>query len=132
MKTVIEIIINCKITGNKVNRGAGNGLEIHCEYSADGDTQTVDRLKKKISCEKIIVETLININSDGLSRKRKQWTAESIKQLLYCVTVLISLDREHYNYFIAVASFDSRQQGMRIECSIFRQKMLFRANEITL
>ena len=35
----------------------------------------------------------------------KQWTADSIKQLQYCmyrdcVTVLISSDKEHYNYFI--------------------------------
>ena len=44
--------INCKITGNRVNRGAGNGLEIPCEYSADGDRQVVDSLKKKISSEK--------------------------------------------------------------------------------
>ena len=29
--------INCKVTGNKVNRGAGNGLEIPCDYSAGGD-----------------------------------------------------------------------------------------------
>ena len=54
-----------------MNRGAGNGLEIPCEYSADGDRQSVDWLKKKISCEKIFVESLININSEGRSRKRK-------------------------------------------------------------
>ena len=29
--------INCKVTGNKVNRGEGNGLEIPCEFSAGGD-----------------------------------------------------------------------------------------------
>ena len=29
--------INCKVTGNKVNKGAGNGLKIPCEYSAGGD-----------------------------------------------------------------------------------------------
>ena len=63
--------IKCKITGNKVNRGTGNGLEIPCKYSTDGDRQAVDWLKKKILCEKIIVESLININSEGRSRKRK-------------------------------------------------------------
>ena len=61
----------CKITGNRVNRGAGNGLEIPCEYSADGDRQAVDWLEKTISCENIFVEGLININSEGRSRKRK-------------------------------------------------------------
>ena len=55
-----------------MNRGAGNGLEIPCEYFSDGDRQAVDWLKKKISCEKIFVESLINIiNSKGKSRKRK-------------------------------------------------------------
>ena len=53
--------INCKITVNRVNRGAGNGLKIPCEYSADGDRQAVDWLKRKISCGKILVESLINI-----------------------------------------------------------------------
>ena len=48
--------INCKIARDRVNREAGNGLEIPCEYSADGDRQAVDWLKKKISCEKILVE----------------------------------------------------------------------------
>ena len=33
---------------------------------------------------------------------------------------------------IAVASQNSRQEGIRVESSIFRAKMLFRANEITL
>ena len=84
--------ISCKITGNRVNREPGNGLEIPCEYSADGDKQAVDWLKKKISCEIILVTLTIS--------ETKQWTAKSIKQLLYCITVLISLDREHYNYFI--------------------------------
>ena len=51
-----------------MNRGAGNGLEIPCEYSADGDRQSVDWLKKKILCEKIL---LLNINSEGRSRQRK-------------------------------------------------------------
>ena len=34
--------INCKIIGNKLYRGAGNGLEIPCGYSAGGDRQAVD------------------------------------------------------------------------------------------
>ena len=57
--------INCKITGNRVNRGAGNGFEIPCEYSADSDRQAVDGLKKNSPCEQILVESLININSEG-------------------------------------------------------------------
>ena len=64
-----KLSINCKITGNRVNRGAGNGLEIPCEYSADGERQAVGWLKK--NGEKILVESLININSEGRSRKRK-------------------------------------------------------------
>ena len=34
--------INCKITVNKVYSGAGNGLEIPCKYSADGDRPAVN------------------------------------------------------------------------------------------
>ena len=33
ISSIKETCINCKITGNRVNRGAGNGLEIPCEYS---------------------------------------------------------------------------------------------------
>ena len=56
--------INYKITGNKVNRGAGNGLQSPCEYCAGGDGHAVDWLKKKISSEKILVENLISISSE--------------------------------------------------------------------
>ena len=37
--------INCKITGNRVNRGVGNGLEIPCECSAEGDRRAVNWLE---------------------------------------------------------------------------------------
>ena len=39
--------INCKISGNRVNRGAGNGLEIPCEYSADNNRQAVVLVEKE-------------------------------------------------------------------------------------
>ena len=41
VSSINESSINCKITGNRGNRGAGNGLEISCEYSADSDRQAV-------------------------------------------------------------------------------------------
>ena len=63
--------INCKITGNSVNRGAGNGLEIPCEYSAEGDRRAVNWLEKRVSSEKILVKSLLSINLEGRSRKRK-------------------------------------------------------------
>ena len=63
--------ISCKITGNRVNRGAGNGLEIPCEYSAEGDRRAVNWLEKRVSSEKILVKSLLSINSEGRSRKRK-------------------------------------------------------------
>ena len=63
--------ISCKITGNRVNRGAGNGLEILCEYSAEGDRRAVNWLEKRVSSEKILVKSLLTINSEGRSRKRK-------------------------------------------------------------
>ena len=79
--------IICKITGNIVNRGAGNGLEIPCEYSGDGDRQAVDWLKRKILFEKIFVESLININCEGRSRKRKamdSWEHKTSTVLYNC------------------------------------------------
>ena len=63
--------INCKITGNRVNRGGGNGLEIPCEYSVEGDRRAVNWLEKRVSSEKIFVKSLFSINSEGRSRKRK-------------------------------------------------------------
>ena len=63
--------ISCKITGNRVNRGAGNGLEIPSEYSAEGDRRAVNWLEKRVSSEKILVKSLLSINSEGRSRKRK-------------------------------------------------------------
>ena len=47
MLMFLKSSINCKITGNRVNRGAGNGLDIPCEYSADGDRQATRRLVEK-------------------------------------------------------------------------------------
>ena len=41
------------------------------EYSASGDWQAVFWMTKKISHEKILSESLININSKGRSRERK-------------------------------------------------------------
>ena len=64
--------ISCKITSNRVNRGVGNGLEIPCEYSAEGDRRAVNWLEKRVSSEKILVKSLLSINySEGRSRKRK-------------------------------------------------------------
>ena len=75
---------NCKRTGNRVNREAGNGLEIACEYSVNNKN-----FLWKASLILTLEEDLRNV---------KQWTAESIKHLLYCITVPISSDRKHQNY----------------------------------
>ena len=48
--------ISCKITGNRVNRGAGNGLEIPCKYSGEGDRRAANWLEKRVSSEKILVQ----------------------------------------------------------------------------
>ena len=63
--------ISFKITGNRVNRVAGNGLEIPCEYFAEGDRRAVNWLEKRVSSKKILVKSLLSINSEGRSRKRK-------------------------------------------------------------
>ena len=53
--------------------------KIPCEYSAGGDRQAVDWLKKKISSETILVESLINITPKDDLENVMQRTAESIK-----------------------------------------------------
>ena len=45
---------------------------------------------KKVLRKASLIVTL----EEGLGNV-KQWTAESIEHLLYCITVPISLDREH-------------------------------------
>ena len=42
----------CKVTGRRVNRGAGYGLEIPVNYTCTGHQKTVDWIKKKINEEK--------------------------------------------------------------------------------
>ena len=48
-----------------MNRGAGNGLKIPCEYSAEGNRRAVNWLEKRVSSEKILVKSLLSINSEG-------------------------------------------------------------------
>ena len=49
--------IHWKIIFSRVNGSAGNGLEIPCEFSIEGDRRAVNRLEKKISNEKILVKS---------------------------------------------------------------------------
>ena len=69
--------ISCKITGNRVNRGAGNGLEIPCEYSAEGDRRTVNWLEKGASSEKILVKVSLALTQKEDRENVKQLTADS-------------------------------------------------------
>ena len=47
--------ISCKITGNRVNRGEGNGLEIPCEYSAEGDRRTFLKGRFHLLCSTTLI-----------------------------------------------------------------------------
>ena len=69
--------ISCKITGNRVNRGAGNGLEIPFEYSAEGDRRAVNWLEKRVSSEKIPVKVSLALTQKEDRKNLKQLTADS-------------------------------------------------------
>ena len=45
--------IASRVTGEKLNRGAGYQLEIPCKYLVEGDTRACKRLRKKKNCVKI-------------------------------------------------------------------------------
>ena len=40
--------IGCKVTGKRVNRGAGYGLEIHIQYRFIGAKKAVEQAEKSI------------------------------------------------------------------------------------
>ena len=52
--------IGCKITGKRVNRGAGYGLEIPAEYSFIGAVKAVEWVEKNIN--KLFVNLSEKIN----------------------------------------------------------------------
>ena len=51
-----------EVTGNKVNRGAGHGLEIPCKYHFFGSASYIERLKtimEKQDCYSLYVSRIV-------------------------------------------------------------------------
>ena len=62
--------IASRVTGEKINRGGGYGLEIPCEYLVEGDTRAVDWLLQKVEKEKELCKNLVAVNQERKCRKR--------------------------------------------------------------
>ena len=60
------------VTGETGNRDCGYGLEIPFEYLLEGDTRAVDWLMQKIEKERKFCKTLVAMNKEQKSRKRKE------------------------------------------------------------
>ena len=56
--------IASRVTGEKVNRGGGYGLEIPCKYLVEGETRTVDWLLQKVEKEKELCKNLVAVNQE--------------------------------------------------------------------
>ena len=62
----------CKVTGKRVNRGAGYGLEIPCRYTINGNKLAVRWLSELILKEATIVKDAVVRNLETKTgRKRK-------------------------------------------------------------
>ena len=62
--------IASRVTGEKINRGGGYGLEIPCEYLVEGDTRAVDWLLQKVEKEEELCKNLVAVNQERKCRKR--------------------------------------------------------------
>lgn len=61
------------MTGKRVNRGGGYGLEVPCQYSFKGNSLAVKWLSERIAKERKIVE-------DALARNQERKTGGKRKQ----------------------------------------------------
>lgn len=65
--------VTCKVTGKRVTRGGGYGLEVPCQYSFKGNSLAVKWLSERIAKERKIVE-------DALARNQERKTGSKRKQ----------------------------------------------------
>lgn len=68
--------LSCKVTGERVNRGGGYGLEVPCQYVIEGSTLAVNWLRKRIESERAIVDGAVSRNQE----KRKKDASENAPQ----------------------------------------------------
>ena len=56
--------IASRVTGEKLNRGGGYGLEILCDYLVEDDARAVDWLLQKVEKEKELFKHLVAITQE--------------------------------------------------------------------
>ena len=78
--------LSCKVTGERVNRGGGYGLEVPAYYVIEGSTLAVKWLKKRIESERAIVDGAVSRNKEGgkkdFQKMRHSSKSKSIIELL--------------------------------------------------
>ena len=82
--------VTCTVTGKRVNRGGGYGLEVPCQYSFKGNSLTVKELRERIAKERKIVE-------DALARNRERKTGSKREQQGNTVGKAVVQQRKHEN-----------------------------------
>lgn len=70
---ISSIAVTCTVTGERVNRGGGYGLEVPCQYSFKRNSLTVKGLSERIAKERKIVE-------DALARNQERKTGSKREQ----------------------------------------------------
>lgn len=65
--------VTCTVTGKRVNRGGGYGLEVPCQYSFKGNSLTVKGLSERFAKERKIFE-------DALARNQERKTGSKREQ----------------------------------------------------
>ena len=67
--TLPESFLETKVTGKRINRGGGYGLEVPCKYRISGQEKTVDWIKRKATT--FLQEDSLAVNN-CLGKKYKQ------------------------------------------------------------
>lgn len=57
------------LTGKRVNRGGGYGLEVPCQYSFKGNSLAVKWLSERIAKERKVVEDALARNQERKNRQ---------------------------------------------------------------
>ena len=66
---------SCEVTGKRLNRGGGYGLEVPCKYKFQGVPKVVAWIAKCIGKENDKITTAVDLNQD--TKKRRKNTSDS-------------------------------------------------------
>ena len=59
---------SCEVTGERLNRGGGYGLEVPCKYTLRGIPEAVAWIAKCITKENAKIRSAVDQNQDGKNR----------------------------------------------------------------